>query len=498
MDRNLARAACLGLLFAGGYYFNFFLWLGDGNGIYLSADYRRIDLVVATTVAWAAAAAMSWAGLALLARGQHRPHARWLGGLLGALWLAAFVRCYSKMAGVTLVDYVAATGIGHVGRYAIPVALVLPFAALLLGLAARPRLVARTVSLLAWAGLVVLPVGLMRMVQTPVGRVHDAPRASAPAPTTAERRVVWVVMDEFDPGVAFDGRLGPSPVLPHFKRLMGESLVARAAASPSNSTDLSIPSMLIGEATTGNRYGGPGRLAMQSAGGRSIPFDIGHTVIGRIEGGPARASILGFYHPYCEVLPVATCHSRGTAMGTGWFDGLANLLPKKITGLPEPMTRITQEQLALLPRYAGDATSRLTFIHLNVPHLPAEVAHARYGRKPAGASDDYKLNLRLADDALGVLRAGLDSAPAEQRQLLVMTSDHWYRNNGARQSVHPSLLIVKLRHDSRALVMDQPVSLHHVAKLATEFLDGRLATHDDIRGWYLAQPFVSPFTKNGH
>jgi hypothetical protein len=483
----LLRSSALGLLFAGAYYFNFFLWL-SGGGLYLSVGYRRADLLLATLVLWAVATLAIAGALWLAQRLPEGLPGRAGRALVTVVLAAAFVRCYAKMAGVGLANPLEAQGGLQLGLPWLAAGAVAAWAVLTVRPAAVPRLLA----FMATAGVLTLPVAALRMVQTPVGATgaeapHVAARADAPA-APAPRRAVWVVFDEFDPQVAFESAWGPSPELPRFRELLAHAVVATRAAAPSDNTDVSLPAMLTGQRSAGNRYGKPGELTVLGTDGSATPFRVAHTVFARVPGGPGASSVLGFYHPYCEVLsPLADCVSYTTRMGTRWYDGLGNAFPRRLLGLKDPMTEITEQQLALLPRFIGNDRLALTFVHLNLPHLPAHVAAARFSEAARGEAGQYKQNLRLSDEVLGGIRRDMARATPRQAQLLVLSSDHGFRRR-PQPGPHPALFVVKLSTDDSPLTLTQPIESHHLQALVLEFLDGRLSSHADIARWLQQRP----------
>jgi hypothetical protein len=222
------------------------------------------------------------------------------------------------------------------------------------------------------------------------------------------------------------------------------------------------------------------------------------SLFGRVEKDAGPVTVLGFYIPYCEVFSVARCYSFGTDMGTQWFDGLANFIPKTITGQPDSMSEITRAQFALLPSMLSDRSSSLVYLHLNVPHLHAHFASQHFGKKVGNALESYMLNLRLADEMLGNIIDEMvqSSVPAEpkQQQMLIVSSDHWYR--GRPGGAYPALQIVKIAGDDNPLRIEQPVSAYHLSQLAQDFLAGHVSTQKEAAKWYVDKPFAPTWMPN--
>lgn len=487
----------LACLAAGSYYFNFFFSLSDGSGIYLSASFARSDLLIATLVLWFTTALICYCALWFIVKIKSSVLRRTAEAFFTALVLAVFLRCYMKLAGFA-VSYQMLTADGMIEglpypqwMLLLPTLLIFPF------FYKRPTWASASLGFFAVAGFVAIPIGAMRMWETPIGSTAHASavsnvRSSGNEELTqkpAARRVVWVVFDEFDPEVAFDPAGQIMSLLPELSRLRAQSLTMTQAASPSNSTDVSLPAMLMGLPAAGINYSGPGEAIFSSLDGRHLRFNTENTVFGRLPGGAETGAILGFYHPYCQVLAVGRCDSFGTNMGTRWFDGLANLVPKRLSRILDAMTEVTTNQINLLPSYLADDSKELTLLHLNIPHLPAHYAKQHFGSKAVSDGDAYQLNLQMVDLVVGRILGDLERSTPSQQQLLILSSDHWYRARSA-ETPHPALLIIKLRNDQKQVVLETPVSTYHLANLVTEYLDGHVQSHQEIKNWYSTLPFT--------
>lgn len=481
-------AAGLASLATGTYYFNFFIETVDGSGVYLSATYARADLLVATGVLWLVSLSISFGALSMLWAADTRAWRSAGLAVFTGLMLAVCIRCYLKVAGFGISDE-ALTFNWLPLRGPQPWLLAAPAAIATLMLLRRPDQSVAMLRFLAICGLVVVPLGAWRMLQMPLGATGPMPAVAEGPRDLAPRRVLWLILDELDPQVAFGHAMAVGAVMPVLTRLRDTGVLMTQAASPAGSTDLSLPAMLLGDSVSGMDYSGPGRATLRTADGRLVPFDTAHSVFGWLPQGPATGSLLGFYHPYCRALTLGACDSFGTHMGTRWYDGLANLVPKRFSGILDPMTRITSLQSDAWPAMAADATKSLTVLHLNLPHLPSHYAERRAGVPARSASDAYRLNLELTDQVVGNIALAFQRATPAQEQLLIVSSDHWWRARGQR-TPHPAFLLLKLRGDDRPLVIDNPVSSQHLARLALAFLQGDLPSHDTIRQWYLKQPYV--------
>jgi hypothetical protein len=311
-------------------------------------------------------------------------------------------------------------------------------------------------------------------------------------PRKPDRRVVWIIFDEFDPDYAFGQVSQKQLKLQNFSSLLASSVFAKNSYPPSSDTISSIPSMLTGVPTTGNAYRGDGKLFIQSQDGAHILFEQKNTIIQHLPAGPASFSILGFYHPYCRIFPLAKCKtfSLNAESSSIW----------KPNDRRQAMRKTTESQRLLLNQFVADISHQLTYVHLNIPHLEADYATSYFGfSHSSDPTEQYKRNLLLADEMLGEIMHQLNaSKSADQPTLLIVSSDHGWRHRiNTLQSEekilgHRSLMIAKRIGENNALQINERISGVHIGNLALAFLKSELDTHQQISHWYRRQVFHLP------
>lgn len=300
-----------------------------------------------------------------------------------------------------------------------------------------------------------------------------------------KRKVVFVVFDEFDPVVAFS-KPDDATRLENFRKLIDGGFYAPNALPPAKATIESIPAMMLGKDTQGNAYDQRFHLYVKTGPNEKIAFNQENSLFGKLPGGPSSLSILGFYHPYCKIYQSADCVSfplSKFAVPHAWrfWD-------------PRPDgAYITEQQLALLPSFAGLKSRQLVYLHLNIPHLGASFAAKAFQRpEPSDRNERYALNLALSDQVLGSLVDSLKQATPEGGEvLLIVCSDHWFRSFSPRRDESkglPALMAVKLLSDDKGIRFDKTVSTHHLTSLAIDFLNGGIKSHADIADWFADKP----------
>ena len=210
--------------------------------------------------------------------------------------------------------------------------------------------------------------------------------------------------------------------------------------------------------------------------------------------------MLGFYHPYCRLFRLQRCDSFSyyelgapdSALWANLPDRLSSALGR--AGL---MENITRASLALMPEYLARDDS-LTFVHLNLPHLPAEFAAKVLHLPPtSNVLTQYSRNLQVADQVLGdVVRASMRQS-RDCDLLLVVSTDHWFRKIWY-QADEPEVVqrvpfIVWRVGETQGLTVSEPLSTVHTANMILDYLDGKLDTQAEIAEWWSRQTIEPTF-----
>jgi len=325
-------------------------------------------------------------------------------------------------------------------------------------------------------------------VEQTVDRLELSNLGNPPRP----RRVVFVIFDEFDPSVAFSGP-EVSTKLKNFENLLATSFFAPNALPPAKYTLASIPAMLVGKPTLGNFFDEKSRLFIRTSQDAKVEFNQANSIFGRLDDGPSSAAILGFYHPYCKLFETYECISFSDSKYA--FKNSWRLWHRKTEG-----SYVTKTQIELLPSFLGLNSKQLIYIHLNIPHLGARYAASAFGlQEPSGPNQRYELNLRLSDEVLGLIVESLQrSSSAGQEVLLVICSDHWFRQfKPSRDESNglPALAIVKVLSDDTPVVLKDAISTHHLPELSVDFLHGKIKSNADVRKWFSGKPLFDTYLK---
>lgn len=392
------------------------------------------------------------------------------------------------------------------------------FAAMRLG--RRPAGFFRASSAFGWALLLILSIRVVPLLH------HDSVAANARQSSisavtrveAARRRVVWVIFDELD-FMRTIGARNPILQMPNLDQLLDNSVSTTHAVSPADATAISIPALTAGVPIRGVSTVGPADLRIKHMSGEEISWKDGRTVFSLMHEKNTSISILGFYHPYCDLFPYAEpCSSLPVFSFEVWWWGIWQGL-RSVPGI-DYLTRqyswtnagfnvATRVQIQHLPEYLDDHRSSLTFLHLNVPHLPGNRGGGMNLSNTGSSLSGYENNLVLVDDLIGRIVKALDGASSDPPVLLIISSDHWLRthlyvaNMSREQAIleigenqkedHRVPLIMRIFGESgRKIVMDRPVSTVHTAKFIEDYLAGKIKDHSEIAAWWESQIFHPP------
>jgi len=399
------------------------------------------------------------------------------------------------------------------------------FALFGLGLVVLPRVVRDTAPLFracaafGWAlGVItIFRVVPIMAADAEFSNIRQQVARNAMSTKVVDKRVVWVIFDELDYNRLFKSR-NQNLALPNLDRLQHEAVSATSAVSPEWRTAVSIPALITGTYLTGTKPAGPGRLLLERQEGMDIEWQKASSVFSRLKDSGKKISILGFYHPYCSIFPYANpCFSQPAASYHVWWWGIwqglraipgIDLFARRYKWTNEGFNIVTRLQLEALESHLSDKSTTLSFIHLDIPHLPGGRVHGVTMTKEIEALPGYDQNALTVDWTVGKIVESLEAKSRSQDILLIVSSDHWLRTKflTARLSrdqikwefgndlaeVHKIPLFIRRMRETSEYVISKPISTIHTARLIEDFLAGTVTDHASIAAWWLDKPYVEP------
>ena len=280
---------------------------------------------------------------------------------------------------------------------------------------------------------------------------QTAPALSGPPPRI---RVVWVIFDELSQAIVFDHR-PPHLACPNFDKLRDQSFFATAARSPGDSTETSMPGLILGDKVVEAVPQGPNRLLLRTKQHQEqFSWDSAPNVFDDARQLGFDSALAGWFHPYGRVIHRSLTRCDWTA---GWLlSGIEE--PFQLESWPHAMWDRARLQIAVLPlighlpgmfpgahhriekavrfswlldrsrKFAADPAIGLVLIHLPVPHPPAFYDRTK-GVITATGAVGYPDSVALADRTLGLLRESIEQAGLWDRTALLVSADHGWRTS---------------------------------------------------------------------
>ena len=304
----------------------------------------------------------------------------------------------------------------------------------------------------SWPVLLVMFAGALRQsLRFPHTAYDDASLALPLASPPDHPRAIWIIFDELSQTIAFGNR-PPGLELPNLDRFREESFYATNATSPANLTEISIPSLILGEKVLRAFAEKPDDLRLQlssrpdAVSWKSLPnvFDSARAL-------GLNTALVGWFHPYGRILNHSLTESYWTP---GW---LAPGSEEPVTPRPliEAMWDRIGLQLITLPlaghlpgvysqkfsaraklqsyvsmneracEMSADPSIGLAFLHLPIPHPPAiyDRAHGVFTTQKGSYLD----NVALVDREFGILRQAMEQSGVWERTAVLVSADHGWR-----------------------------------------------------------------------
>lgn len=332
-----------------------------------------------------------------------------------------------------------------------------------------------------------------------------------------QKRVVWIIFDELDYYRLFVNRSSKLS-LPHIDQLKQQSVSAENAVSPAWATAVSIPALTTGRYLVNSEPRGPGLLLLDPQDGEKVQWSEQSSIFSRLNDAGKKVSILGFYHPYCNIFPYATpCFSQSAFSYPVWWWGIlqgfqaipgVELLTREYSWHNEGFNHISRLQLEALDNYVSNNTSSLSYIHLNFPHLPGRrnigIPMLRQDQELSG----YEQNLLIVDWTVGKVVKSLEAQLPEQDILLIVSSDHWLRTKHLSNElssaqikwefgddaseIHKVPLLIRRMRETSSRAIPQRINTIYTAKLIEDFLAGKITDHASIVLWWADKPYIKP------
>jgi hypothetical protein len=336
-------------------------------------------------------------------------------------------------------------------------------------------------------------------------------------------RILWIVFDELSYEQVYERRY-PGLELPAFDALATEATVFTHTVPEGIRTEAVFPALMTGEPIDDIRSSADGQLSMHnSKTKRWERFEQQDTVFQRaLEAGYGTA-IVGWYNPYCRMMPAVLerCFTTGDSSigirpdGTPWSN-LRGSFGVLLTGLPwsgqlhvanwlrvpDHMRKwdgVDYERIAAAgDEVLADRSATFALLHLPIPHPPG-IYDRRTGQLTTGSAT-YIDNLALADRYLAHVRSVLERNGQWDSSTVVLMGDHSWRtrllwedsfwwtdeeqraSNGGKFDDRPAY-IVKLAGQHAGVRIDAPFQALETHDLLDALMTGTIRSAEDLQTW---------------
>jgi len=316
-------------------------------------------------------------------------------------------------------------------------------------------------------------------------------------------RVVWILFDEWDAALTFDGpEMGPR--FTAVAEFCSTALSASAAQAPELHTLISVPALLTGRLLAGARPTGANDLSLTPVGGSpDLRFQQIPNVIRSLSERSIAVGIAGWALPYCRLFDgdLAACFSvpsdlnlrRDLSLLDLTVDNLAmavvpeSSLRSSIGWMPDKEShRVVNDAITpVAEQYAADPSLDFVFLHLPIPHLPVIYNRATGEEHADPFHADYADNLALVDRTLQRLKAAMQASGVWDDTAILLSSDHWYRkaSHAPGQLFNRVPFLLKLKGQHSAARYEPRFNTIVTGGLLTAIVDGAVRRPEDAIRW---------------
>ncbi len=353
----------------------------------------------------------------------------------------------------------------------------------------------------------------------------------------SNRKVIWIIFDEFDPQIAFDKE--NILMMRNFKNTKESGIFFPNFYSTAKNTLYTMTSTLIGKPI--NNLSINKRVIFIDDGASKTPFVYKNTLFKDLKDNGFSFKILSSVFPYCYHLKLKKdeCISIGMSeygkFSDKFYAGALHVFSplKKIDRFfeldniskskneRETVTIIDAKNIKnLKPKITESHLEKfddgivtfndfnetlssninLVFLHIFLPHTGKEgddYSKKIFGIKTSDDFSQYLLNLKSADIILGKILNNIEDK-VNGKALIILNSDHWYRDKDITTSnVYPSLLVLKINEENQYFENQKKFSSISINKIIKEFLNENVGSHDEINKLLLNETFFEPYSYIG-
>tara|TARA_B110000259_G_scaffold100429_1_gene115766 strand:+ start:5811 stop:7355 length:1545 start_codon:yes stop_codon:yes gene_type:complete len=310
------------------------------------------------------------------------------------------------------------------------------------------------------------------------------------------KKVFLILFDEFDNGY-FQKNLN---YFPYLKGLISKSFIHQQFYTPGMYTMDSIPAILLGSSTKKTMTKN-GNLTITNNDNQKIDFNKKNSIFGDVEERNLMSSIYGYYHPYCRIFNINTCFDKldfkkekisflksiEIFLHISYISRIYKSNPL-ISHNHEKETLEYIELSKVMYQNSNDFINNDTdfiYIHYQFPHLPdisSEFIDLSDLKEDLSASEK---NYFIVEQTMKKI---IPDLMRYQGSLLIVTTDHWFKERGGGQKAYPAVFISKIIGDDSSLISNRPTNASAIRKLIKNFFDQEILNNKDIKSHFDSSP----------
>ena len=313
---------------------------------------------------------------------------------------------------------------------------------------------------------------------------------------TSNKKIFFLIFDTFD---QFYLEKNIDNLI-NLKKIYQSSYVNKNFFTPAKFTLDSVPAILTGNSTKKTVVTLDG-LHFYNQDNKVIKFNHENSIFNQNKDN-FTSSIFGFYHPYCRIFNVKYCYDTidfvkkninlGIALGIFFkvtyvekFLNPLKMINKKKKSSSQKIENIDTNYLSkfMLKNSSSfiNIDSNLIFIHYPYPHPPLKTQGILLDKKNNLNLSDYEKNLFLIDLTLSKIKSSLE---LYQNSLLIITSDHWFKEGHDVDKVYPSVFFSKIIGDDNYIEDSEAKNLSSIKKLINNYINDKINSNKDIKSFF--------------
>lgn len=299
------------------------------------------------------------------------------------------------------------------------------------------------------------------------------------------KKVFFLVFDEFDQKY-LEQKISNYE---YIKKFFLNSYVNKNFYSPAKFTMESIPAILTGNSIKKFKII-DGELFFFDLNNKEIHFNFENSIFNQKSNNKISSSIYGFYHPYCRIFKVENCYDvyKPIRSDINIIDSL-NILSEllyinKILNLDTFLFETNNLPISdFIYKNNNDflkSDTDIVFVHYPYPHLPLKTENFIKFKE---SLSDYEKNLWLVENTL---KNAYELLAEYQGSLLIITSDHWFREQDQNKA-HPIVFISKVIGDDMYYENSGSNNASSIKDLIGLFFEDRVENNFDIKKFFDSQ-----------